>query len=39
LRELNEVHRALYWSQQQTDSLKAELARIRKLLGQSGGTR
>lgn len=39
LRELNEVHRALYWSQQQADSLKAELARIRKLLGQSGGTR
>jgi hypothetical protein len=37
LRELNEVHRELYWSQQQADSLKAELARIRKLLGQSGG--
>lgn len=38
-RELNEVHRALYWSQQQADSLKAELARIRKLLRQSGGSR
>jgi hypothetical protein len=37
--ELNEVHRELYLSKQQVDSLKAELARIRKLLGQGGGTR
>ena len=39
LRELNEVHRALYLSKQQVDSLRSELARIRKLLGQSGGAR
>lgn len=39
LRELNEVHRELYLSRRQVDSLQAELARIRKLLGQSGGTR
>lgn len=37
--ELNEVHRELYLSRQQADSLRAELTRIRKLLGQSGGTR
>ena len=37
--ELNEVHRALYLSRQQVDSLRSELARIRRLLGQSGGAR